>query len=558
MSGPIVPPLEVTEVDGSPDGRPITKIIVSNGDLTVSGRTATIDTTGSGGTPGGSDTEVQYNNAGAFAGDAGFTVETAGGGDTTKVRVGGLILYNDVITTRQGNATLSIHSDGTGEIILRSSNEAGGTFTDSTVGILSNTNSDTAYLKFRSSSTTDDGGLMKDGNQDIILRSLVTNKDIDLQVNGTGIVEVENQTTDNPTTFQVAGNGTGKPVINLKNDTQSASLEVTTNNKLTVKGATDSFVFDVSSATGGITFPDATTQTTAASGVSFPLDAPNGGVAAPSYSFTNDTTTGMYFYTDFGNSVLSLTVDGGRVINVKHTGAVEINDAYTLPTAVTGANDYVLTAQTDGSTAWAEASGGVAATAGVVLTDPTVIAAGYTKTPTSQRIGGGVLSYAAGELSASDPFGFPWVSPHTGTIADITMSVSTAQAGRTLEGGIYESDSDGWPSTLLASFDIALDSTGEITQTSFTGTPAVTKGSNYWFIHIADGATSTTARVYARENNVTYGGFQPIMGVHTSGYFGNSIPTGAIIDGETSLPATVTTAAIQTTNKDLLQYVVGW
>mgnify|MGYP003653441535 CR=1 FL=1 len=40
------------------------------------------------------------------------------------------------------------------------------------------------------------------------------------------------------------------------------------------------------------------------------------------------------------------------------SGAVTINNAYTLPTAVTGANDYVLTAQTDGSTAWAAASGG--------------------------------------------------------------------------------------------------------------------------------------------------------------------------------------------------------
>ena len=49
MSGPIVPPLEVTEVDGSPDGRPITKIIVSNGSLSISGRTATITTGGGGG-----------------------------------------------------------------------------------------------------------------------------------------------------------------------------------------------------------------------------------------------------------------------------------------------------------------------------------------------------------------------------------------------------------------------------------------------------------------------------------------------------------------------------
>tara|TARA_R100000781_G_scaffold101897_1_gene65415 strand:- start:4717 stop:6075 length:1359 start_codon:yes stop_codon:yes gene_type:complete len=44
MSGPVVPFLEVTEVDGSPSGRPITKLVVSNGDLSISGTTATIVT----------------------------------------------------------------------------------------------------------------------------------------------------------------------------------------------------------------------------------------------------------------------------------------------------------------------------------------------------------------------------------------------------------------------------------------------------------------------------------------------------------------------------------
>jgi len=40
--------LTVTEVDGAPSGRPITTIKVSNGDLTISGNVATIDTSGSG------------------------------------------------------------------------------------------------------------------------------------------------------------------------------------------------------------------------------------------------------------------------------------------------------------------------------------------------------------------------------------------------------------------------------------------------------------------------------------------------------------------------------
>ena len=70
MSGPVVPPLEVTEVDGSPDGRPITKIIVSNGDLSISGREATIDTSGSATVPGTPADSIQFNSdpAGTFTG----------------------------------------------------------------------------------------------------------------------------------------------------------------------------------------------------------------------------------------------------------------------------------------------------------------------------------------------------------------------------------------------------------------------------------------------------------------------------------------------------------
>ena len=37
MSGPVRPPLTVETVDGATSGRPITKIKVSNGDLTISG-----------------------------------------------------------------------------------------------------------------------------------------------------------------------------------------------------------------------------------------------------------------------------------------------------------------------------------------------------------------------------------------------------------------------------------------------------------------------------------------------------------------------------------------
>jgi len=81
MSGPITPPLTVTEVDGAPSGRPITTIKVSNGDLTISGNVATIDTSG---TVGMTSFDV--------AGDTGVT-QTITDGNTLTIKnaVGGAI-----------------------------------------------------------------------------------------------------------------------------------------------------------------------------------------------------------------------------------------------------------------------------------------------------------------------------------------------------------------------------------------------------------------------------------------------------------------------------------
>jgi len=145
-------------------------------------------------------------------------------------------------------------------------------------------------------------------------------------------------------------------------------------------------------------------------GVTFPLEGSNGSAAAPTYSFASDTDTGIYranvdevnislggtrvfdfqksgtsgklqfrgstpiIECDDASADLSLRSGGstyGEIliqnensnIDIKPagTGKVKISNAYTLPSAVTTTNDYVLTAQTDGSTAWAAASGGSSA-----------------------------------------------------------------------------------------------------------------------------------------------------------------------------------------------------
>ena len=89
-----------------------------------------------------------------------------------------------------------------------------------------------------------------------------------MEVTGTGIVEIENQTTDNNTTLTVAGNGAGTPTLNLKNSTKEVRLTCETDDELYVRGPTsgERFTFDASSSTGGITWPDGTEQITAATG----------------------------------------------------------------------------------------------------------------------------------------------------------------------------------------------------------------------------------------------------------------------------------------------------
>ena len=63
MSSPIRPPLTVKTIDGTTEGRPINTIRVTNGDLSISGTVATIDTSGSGG---GSGTVTSVGTSQAF------------------------------------------------------------------------------------------------------------------------------------------------------------------------------------------------------------------------------------------------------------------------------------------------------------------------------------------------------------------------------------------------------------------------------------------------------------------------------------------------------------
>jgi hypothetical protein len=70
-------PLTIEENDGSPSVKNVKVIKVDNGSLTDNGGGSIAVTTGSPTSPGGANTQVQYNSSGSFAADAGLTFNKA-------------------------------------------------------------------------------------------------------------------------------------------------------------------------------------------------------------------------------------------------------------------------------------------------------------------------------------------------------------------------------------------------------------------------------------------------------------------------------------------------
>ena len=103
-------------------------------------------------------------------------------------------------------------------------------------------------------------------NDDMTLSATPGGSDGQIQYNVAGVLSatglLSTNKTNELTIVAISGDGT----INISSATKAVSLICDENQKLKVKGATDTFVLDVSSSSGGITFPDGTTQTTAASG----------------------------------------------------------------------------------------------------------------------------------------------------------------------------------------------------------------------------------------------------------------------------------------------------
>lgn len=287
MSGPVQTPLKVTEADGSPSGRPITEVIVSSGDLSISGVVATVDTTGATTSPATPADAIQFNSdpAGTFTASSDLTyTDTPHAGTDTLISANGAYLGNlfvgqngegtgnQQIESSEDAGIITISPRTTGEVYIQNDNAAGDlTDFDGRLSIIhGSTSGNAATLRLRNLGL-DNYAQFYMGNNDLtisVIDTAAANAGIDIQTDGTGVVSIKNDETNGDSELVVFANGTGTPIVKLENGSMAVQTICEANKKFTIEGGAggDTFVFDVSSATGGIQFPDSTIQTTAASG----------------------------------------------------------------------------------------------------------------------------------------------------------------------------------------------------------------------------------------------------------------------------------------------------
>ncbi len=282
-------------------------------------------------------------------------------------------------------------------------------------------------------------------------------------------------------------------------------------------------------------------------GVTFPLEGSDGTKTAPTYSFSNATNMGMYKAA--GLVALRLAVGGTDVLEIQkngtstefrvgdggearitsngnydlllqtddgsNSGTIKINhgvnsniditpngDGYILldnlkwPTS-DGTNGQVLT--TDGSGGLTFQSGGSSSDYGVFFgSDQSYFQASYDQWQISNMVPFQVIGENATNIATNYAQMYkPFIAPKTGEVTELIIRIATLN-GSALNGfvSIYNSNSDGMPSTLIgyATFDLN-STTGEISQNTFSTAINLTKGSGY-YLSWSDSQGSAVARTY--------------------------------------------------------------
>jgi len=141
---------------------------------------------------------------------------------------------------------------------------------------------------------------------------------------------------------------------------------------------------------------------------------------------------------------------------------------------------------------WSDASGGGGGLSGVLPQTGSTSENQY-NLGTTAPWGMGGNDASASMATMTQPFAFPFIAPETGTVSAIGLNV-VSSASQNAYVAIYSQDSDNLPSTRLGYASINLGSTGDVYQTTITGTISLTAGTQYWYSINSDVSASATLK----------------------------------------------------------------
>ena len=529
MSGPVQPPLTVQTIDGTTTGRPITTIKVTNGDLTVSGNIATIDTSGGGG---GGMTSFD------LAGDSGAT-QSIGNGDTLSV-LGGTGLAS--VASATDTVTLNIENT----LVSGTTPDYYDALTINAQGQVTAVAAGTAPQAALTLTTTGTSGAatLVGATLNIPQYAAGTGTVTSVGLTETGdALTITGSPVTTSGTLNIAGAGTSSQVI-------LGDLSLATLPTGTVDGSGS--IQQVATWSDSDTLTGSTNLTFDGSNFFANLVKTQGTVTTLG---TSDLTLNTNNGTNSGSIVITDGVDGDISITPNGNGRVEISGAYKLPTAVTASNNYVLTAQTDGSTAWAAASAtndfDIQLLGEALDTDGT----NYNTFDVLSQAPFGVARYNTGYIGQKQGF-FPFIAPKTGSAGALYWNItSPAGSAQILYAAIYDSNGNGVPETPLGWIAIDTTSSGVNTSSSWVDasgstTVSLTRGTQYFFAFNQSNNESYTYRSISYDYASRYGTYAGMPS--TSNGYGAGLVSNSTV---TSAPAAVTADGLEPV---VLFSSIGW
>ena len=408
-----------------------------------------------GGSPGGSDTEIQFNDGGSFAGNAAMTFDKTSGDEQVLISASSTVAPLKVVQTGAGNAfevhdsagdtnTFNINALGRVGIMTAASNSYGLKINDK-LSVADQIEGPTGSVGSPSYSF---GG---DTNTGMYLTS---SDNVSIAAGGTECLRVS------ASGLQAIPVGTlATPAISFSGDTNTGIYHSAANElNLVTDGS-----MRVSINANGIQVGD----NTAAGYIS------SEGAQNLVLQTNEGTDSGTITIQDAANQDILIEPDGTGLVTF-YTGA----NSWTIENGQ-GAANQVLTTDGAGAATWEDAGGGGGNDFNGVLNPAGTYFAAY-----GVNIGGmapyGGCDQTTGTLGFAQVRYWPFISPNTGDLASMTVKVTGASADGVTQVAVY-ADDGGKPGDLVGYAEFDTTSAASITQSTLSDTIALVKGTQYWY-----------------------------------------------------------------------------